>query len=281
MYSTSTVNALNSAGKATPSNQITATYGLFCFLAYAVYHQVAGGEFSALLTMAVIFQCLSVSLQALQVLTKRSAAGISAKSLQLDACAICFRLSSTLWLNGYLPVDMTGDWIYQAFDVYSLVVLCWLLHQVLVEHRSTYQEAEDCLRVAPVVCAALVLGAVFHADMNNRPLFDALWMAGLFVGVVAVVPELLLITRSGGRADSLTSHHIAAMAVSRLLSGIFMWHARHDVTCQYWVQGYEHAIFAILSAHALHMLLLGDFAYYYAKALAKGGLANCDLELDV
>lgn len=74
-----------------------------------------------------------------------------------------------------------------------------------------------------------------------------------------------------------------------------MWHARFDITCDPWVPGYNHAIWAnvseaapskpkctcwskpcksccpevILGANALHMLLLGDFGYYYIKHRAQ------------
>merc|ERR1719352_1052043 len=77
-------------------------------------------------------QCLSVVLLGLQMVTTGSATGISAKALSLDALALCCRLSSTLWLNGYLPVDASGDYIYQIIDICSLCVVGWLLHQVLV-----------------------------------------------------------------------------------------------------------------------------------------------------
>merc|ERR1719506_3484055 len=76
-------------------------------------------------------QCLALVLLGLQMISSGSASGISAKALSLDALAICCRLSSTLWLNGYLPVDASGDYVYQAFDICSLGVLAWLLYQVL------------------------------------------------------------------------------------------------------------------------------------------------------
>mmetsp|Transcript_37154 Transcript_37154/g.115602 ORF Transcript_37154/g.115602 Transcript_37154/m.115602 type:complete len:282 (-) Transcript_37154:35-880(-) len=268
----------HAAGKSAPSGPVQAAYGLFGLGAYVVFSHAAGGEFSAILTLAVVFQCLALTLLALQVMSKRSAAGISARALILDAAALCLRLSSTTWLNGYLPVDMTGDWIYQAVDFASLAVVGWLLYHVFWTHRSTYQESEDSLPAMPFVLGSLILAAMLHADMNSRPVFDALWMAGLFVSVVAVLPQLWLIMRSHGRCEALTSHYIAAMAVSRLLSGTFMWHARHDITCDPWVEGMNHAVWAILGAHAIHLLFLADFTYYYVKALLQDGL-NCRLQL--
>jgi len=277
MYAATTADA---ASKRAPSTEVMAIYGVFLLFAYMVHHQLAGGEFSSVCTMSVIFQCLSVSLLALQVFTKKRVDGISAKSLQLDVFAVCCRLSSTIWLNGYLPVDMTGDWLYQSIDICTLVILCWLLRQVLVVHQHTYQAAEDSLAISPLVSIMLVLAFLLHADMNSRPFFDALWMAGLFVGCIAELPQLWLITRTGGRAEALTSHHIASMMVSRVLSGLFMWYARNDLTTVFWIQGFNHSIYAIFAAHLMHLILLGDFVYYYVKALSKGGLANCTLELE-
>merc|ERR1719498_1894387 len=222
-------------------------------------------------------QCLGMVLLGLQMISTGSASGISAKALSLDALAICCRLSNTVWLNGYLPVDASGDRIFQAIDVGSLMVLAWLLYQVFVAKRSTYQAEDDTLSVMPMIAGSLVLAALLHGNMNMRPLFDTLWMTGLFVSAVAVLPQLWLVTKNGGRVEALTSHYIAAMALSRIFSGIFMWHARHDLTSEPWITGFSHASYAILAAHFVHMLLLGDFAYYYIKAVLAGGL-TCGIE---
>jgi hypothetical protein len=266
------------ATQKSPPPQVLGAYVLFLTCSATMYHLVANGEFSSILTMGVMLQCFGFALLAMQTLMTGSAAGLSARGLGLDALALCLRLSSTLWLQGYLPVDASGDWFFQAVDVCSLALVLWLLHRVLVEKRRSYQEKEDTFPIAPMTLLSFVLAAIFHADMNSRPLFDALWMAGLFVSVVAVMPQLWLIARTGGHVEALTSHYIAAMALGRALSGIFMWHARFDITCVPWMEGVNHAPWAILTAHALHLVLLGDFAYYYVKSIATKGL-GCSLEL--
>merc|ERR1740138_1264916 len=119
-------------------------------------------------------QCLAVVLLALKMISTGSASGISARALALDALALYCRLSNTVWLNGYLPVDASGDYIFQAIDVGSLAVLAWLLYQVLVVKRQTYQVEEDTLSIMPVIVGSLVLAALLHANMNNRPFFDTL-----------------------------------------------------------------------------------------------------------
>merc|ERR1719240_468472 len=132
------------------------------------------------MTMAVMCQCASIGLLGMQVVSS-DASGVSARSLALEAVSLCLRLSSTLWLNGYLPVDESGDWVFQAVDVCSLLMVCWLLHRVLVVERRSYDADVDTLPVLPLVLGSFVLAVLLHADMNSRPIFDTFWMTGLFV----------------------------------------------------------------------------------------------------
>jgi len=266
------------AAEKAPPTKVSVAYGLFGACTLAVYHFVANGEFSAVLTMAAMFQCLATCLLCLQTLANGNASGLSARALGLEAASLSLRLSSTVWLNGYLPVDASGDLVYQLVDVCSLGMVLWLLHQVVVVHCGSYQADADSLPVGRMLLGAFVLAAIFHADMNSRPVFDTLWMAGLFVGVVSVLPQLWLVSKTGGVVQACTSHWIAMTAASRVMSGLFMWHARFDVTCSPWVEGVSHAIWAILAAHLVHLVLLGDFAYCYLKAVASQGLA-CSLDL--
>merc|ERR1719222_644133 len=83
-------------------------YLVFASVTFAMYHFVAERQYSSVITMSAIVQCFGATLLCIQVLSSKSAAGISASSLKLDALAIGFRLSSTTWLNGYLPVDRSG-----------------------------------------------------------------------------------------------------------------------------------------------------------------------------
>jgi len=256
----------------TPAPVIVA-YAIFAAVSFSVYHFVAGRQYSSVITMSAIVQCFGATLLCIQVLSRKSAAGISVSSLKLDALAIGLRLSSTTWLNGYLPVDKTGDHVYQITDVVSLTMILFVMHRVLVVHRQSYQASEDSFQIGPMVLVSLAFAALLHADMDASPLFDTFWMTGLFCGVMAVLPHFSLIVQTGGQADAMTCHYIAATALSRVLSGLFMWEARNDITCKPWIGTFNHAGFAILAAHVLHLLLLGDFAFYYAKNVATCGLS--------
>jgi hypothetical protein len=250
---------------------VIGAYAVFAAIAFAVYHFVAARQYSSVITMSAIVQCLGLTFLCIQVLSSRSAAGISASSLKLDAFAIAFRLSSTTWLNGYLPVDKSGDHAYQIMDALSLALICFLLYRVLVTYRSSYNAAEDTMTIGPMVMVSMVSAALLHGNMDASPLFDTFWMTGLFCGVVAVLPHFWLIVHTGGQVDPMTCHYIAAMALSRVLSGLFMWEARYDIKCKPWIPGVEHAIIVILLAHVAHLLLLADFACHYGSALIRRG----------
>merc|ERR1719401_3328055 len=146
-----------------------------------------------------MLQCLAFALLAVQTIASGSARGISARALALDALALCCRLSSTTWLNGYLPVDASGDWFFQAVDACSLVLVLCLLRHLLMDKRSNYAADEDAFPILPMTVGSFALAALLHADMNNRPFFDAMWMASLLIGVVSVLPQLWLISKTGGR----------------------------------------------------------------------------------
>jgi len=261
------------ATKATPRHPgLIFVYVLFLFVAALVYHWIAEGEFSAVLTVSAIFQCLAFCLLGAHALSTGSVQGISAKSLQLEALALACRLSSTTWLEGYLPFDPTGDYLYQIFDGLSLCMVLWLLHRVL--SCTTYVVDDDSLPVLPFALGSLALGGLLHGDLNDWPLFDAIWMTGLFVGTVSVLPQLWVMTRNRASVPAMTSHFVAVMALSRILSGSYMWHAHPEITCEPWIKGFNHAGYAILAAHAVHLLLLGDFGYFYVKHLATRGLQS-------
>ena len=116
----------SSATQKAPPTHVIVVYTVVLLSMYGVYHSIAGRAFSVVMTFSVMSQCLAVVLLGLQSLSSNSASGISAQALVLEAFSLALRLSSTVWLDGYLPVDKTGDFLFQAVDVCSLVVVIWL-----------------------------------------------------------------------------------------------------------------------------------------------------------
>jgi len=253
---------------------VIAAYIICASAATTVYFAFAHREFSSILTLAAIVHCFGIMLLCFQAMSRRGALGISVGSLTLEGVSLALRLASTTQFQGYLPSDQTGDLLYQCIDVFTLLLLVLLVWRVSSVRRddAEHDGEKDSFHVWPIVVVALVLAAFLHGDMDNNPIFDTLWMAGLYTGVVAQLPQLWMIMQTEGCVDALTSHYIVATGLSVILSGTFMFAAREDITCDMWIiPGFQHAIYAIIFAHAVHLLLLVDFAYYYTRALVKNG----------
>jgi hypothetical protein len=253
---------------------VLSIYFVFGTLSFWLYDSVSQGEFSCILTIAALAQALAFSFLCIQVMSNRSARGISAGALVLDGLSVAGRIPATNWSEGYLPAGTTGDYLYQTVDLCSLLMVLFLLHRVLVVYRTSYEASNDIFKIRPVVFACFGLAALFHGHSADNPLYDTCWMAGLFMGVMAVMPELWLITLSGGVADAWTCNYIIAMGLSRALSGLFMWEARNDVSCDQWFFGFNHAIFFILLAHFVHLMLIADFTYSYGGVAVRNGICS-------
>merc|ERR1719310_896606 len=98
---------------------------------------------STFITLALAIQCFAFSCLRLKISQTKSVTGISGRTLMLQALSCALRLSSTTWLNGYVPVDGTGDWLYQLLDVCALLLVIQLLYCMFRTHRCTYQEEQD------------------------------------------------------------------------------------------------------------------------------------------
>jgi hypothetical protein len=234
-------------------------YTVFITVAVSVYHWIAESEVSSLLTLSAICQCLAFSLLVVDVRSTGSYQGISAKSLQLQAVAVACRLSSTSWLQGYLPNDKTGDFLYQSFDVLSLAMVLWLLPRVLEAQRGTH---DDVLSVTPCALGSFVLAWLVHADLDDMPIFDILWMCGLFVGALAMLPQLWLMARTSANVPAVMNHFVAVTAFSCILSGSFFY------------IGWPYAVYVFLAAHAVHLTLLAGFGCLSVKNFATQGLRS-------
>jgi len=260
---------------ATPDQGTLAVYlGAFAMgaLVCQSFHDLG---LSTFITLAMAIQCFAFTCLRLKIAQTKSVAGISGRSLMLQAMSCALRLCSTTWLNGYVPVDGTGDWLYQLLDVCAFLVVLQLLYCVFKSHRSMYQEEHDTFNVELMALGCFVLAVLVHPDLNNRPVFDTLWTTALYIDVVAMMPQLKLMTKIRGEVEALTSHYVGATALSRLVSLIFWYHGFVELAP---LDGsFNLAGWAIIAAHVLQVLLLGDFLYYYIRAWVSTGSARFEL----
>jgi len=231
---------------------------------------------STFITLGVAIQCFALTCLRLKISQEKSVAGISAQTLVLQASSFALRLCSTTWLNGYIPVDGTGDWLYQVLDVAALLIVLNILYCIFKSHRSTYQEDQDSSFKVEIIALVCFVFAVFvHPDLNNRPVFDTLWATALYIDVVAMLPQLAMMSKIRGEIEALTSHFVGATALSRAVSLIFWYHGFAELAP---LDGsFNLSGWTILAAHVLQVLLLCDFLFYYIRAVVKTGSARFEL----
>lgn len=263
---TSSVFALRRMVKASKNHKDEALgYFVFSVMAFACAHIFSDRLFSSTITLSAACQCLGFVLLRLKVRKQRGAQGISVKTLQLYAVSLCCRLYSTLQYNGYLPVDRSGDWLYQLVDVVALAVVAGLLHTIATKHSDTYMADLDTCKISWFFVGCFILSLFVHPHLNNSLIPDLAWTLALYVETIAMVPQLWLMTKQGGEVEALGGHYIACIFVSRVVMMIFWVHSYHELT----PKGSDFNLpgLGVMGTQILQCVLLADFMYLYVKSV--------------
>ena len=81
--------------------------------------------------------------------------------------------------------------------------------------------------------------------------------------------------------QTLTGQYIACVVVSSLCQSRIQWSAyNYFEVSNYYIPGFNHASFAMMSAYVMHFLLLADFMYFYVRAIWKGKRIGGTMDLD-
>lgn len=243
-------------------------------LIWQTFHDIG---LSTLLTFAVLVQVMALSALLMAIHVRRSVAGLSLKSILMQGVSFFLRLCSTSWLKGYIPVDSTGDWLYQFADFCALCLCLQLAYLVSVTYRRSYQAEQDSFAAPQVVVFCFLLAVLVHPDLNNRPFFDAIWTASLYVDVVSTLPQLWMIGKIGGKVDALSAHYVFLIAVSRFVDMIFWYYGFEELAPEN--GGFNLAGWVVLGAHLVHLLLMWDFIFCYVRStFLKGEIGNKTLD---
>jgi hypothetical protein len=222
-------------------------------------------SFSALLTLSAGIQCLGFALLRLKVHKQMGAQGVSSRALQLFAVSYVSRLYSTLQYNGYLPVDRSGDWLYQLIEVVSLLMVISLIVSTHTIHRHSYDSENDTCGVFFLLGSSFLSAYYVHPSLNSMKSPDVAWTAGLYMEALAMVPQLWMLAKKGGEIDGLASHYIACVFFSRVFTLCFWLNSYVELA----PQGSEFNIpgWGVLGAQLLQVGIFADFMYYYARAM--------------
>jgi hypothetical protein len=235
-------------------------YAAGLMFAPIVYHALSDKEFSAVLTFGALLNCLGLAFLALQQQAWHGevvSVGLSANAFDMYLAALVAKLSSTLWLSGYLPIDRTGDFLYQSADLCSLALVYRL--------RQRAPQLEGAPDARTVIICAIVISLWVHPSLNNYLFFDIAWMTGLLLEAAALMPQLILDAR-----PKASSHGVLALICSKALAALFWFHGFEDVAPD---AGVNYPGWGILAAYAIQLVLLIDL-FMYSLSRTEGNLPS-------
>lgn len=264
------VKGHSSANQGIDTETLTVYLAFFacCVLVIQCFEDVG---LSTLPTLSVAFYLLAMVLLLLKVQRSRNVRGISARSLQMQAMVHGLRLCSTTWLKGYIPSDPTGDWLYQAADVVTLVLCLQLLYTVTKKRALSYQADLDTFDHVTASITCFLIAVIVHPDLNDRVVFDTIWATSLYIDTVAMMPQLWLMSK-GGSVEALTGHYVAAITASRACNFAFWIFGFVELAPA--DGGYNIAGWTVMGAHAIQVVLMCDFMYFYILKLMRS-CADC------
>jgi len=241
-------------------------YAAFTMFWLYVWGAVSHMKFSTLLTAASCVQALGFGVLTVRVHGSKSVKGISSKMLEMFLLYLSSRLTSTWIKTGYIPQDRSGNYVYQICDTCSLMLVLHLLHCVHRTYAHTYEDEKDSFVISVMVAACFVFAWFVHGKYNKSFFFDTCWAFSTNLECLCTVPQLWMMSLRGGKIDWLVVDFVA----TTVLSGAF--------TCLFWAYNWQvlekHgptiAGKALITAHALKLVLSGDFSYYYLRALLGG-----------
>lgn len=243
-----------------------AIYAVMALVIVVGYHMWSDGIFSSIVTLASVVQFLGLVLTLVKV-SKNGFGVLSITTLKMYVPVYVLRLSCTLFHEGYLPVDVSGDWAYQTADIASLAVVIFLIF------KSKYDlnvAEEDYFPSHWTTIGCFLFACVCHPCHNMGQWSDVWWTAAVFLETFVMLPQLrLLAVRKS--VEGVTSHSIACTGVHRALN-FYFWIVCNDEL----VHGCPSSIpmYFVVGALAMQTLLLCDFMFYYLKAVVHRASAG-------
>mmetsp|Transcript_71424 Transcript_71424/g.180583 ORF Transcript_71424/g.180583 Transcript_71424/m.180583 type:complete len:287 (-) Transcript_71424:225-1085(-) len=243
-------------------------WGGFLMTAITIFMVFSSGDFSFLLTLSSLVSLFSFLMVAMTISSTKSCKGVSLKMMECYLAVYFCRLTAIVPFEGYLPFDKSGDWLYQVCEAVALCLAGSIVYCMRVQFPSTYDEAVDSFQHLWIMGPAAVIALILHPHLNNFMPTDIAWAFALYLESVTVLPQFFMFMKEG-KAQTHTSHFLAAQALSRLMSFIFWASSFSELSNP------EHHIKKfvghwVVVIQLIQLIIMGDFIFHYLRAIQKG-----------
>ncbi len=235
---------------------------------------ISSKDFSFFLVLSSLVQTCAFLIILVKVTNYQSCSGLSANTLICYAILLFARLTSTLFLPGYLPSDSSVSWLYQLSDTLSLLICCLLIYLIYFKYKETSDILLDNkIPFYFLVIPCYALSIWFRSSLNNNTFCDINWAFSMYLEAIAIFPQILLFSIKKGQIESFTSHYVALCGLSRLFSLIFWWDTYEELISDDLYFG-KYVGYFIIGSQILQLIIMADYYYLYFKSILKGQEIN-------
>lgn len=234
-------------------------------------------------TVEKVTNFISISVETLGLLLLRhkiqvnnSVKGISGMTMIMYAFVYAIRV----WLA--MPAHWSGSVtelsIDSSFGLISLLLALDILKSIFVTHRSSYQDNLDVLKVKYLLPGCFLLAMILRPHFHMwTTTYGFVWSSCLYMDVLALMPQVIMMSRDGGKVAAPIAHFVAATFLSRIedLSDTILYHGSALQSEEFF--SWRLIVFLQL----MHLLLVADFMYYYVKARTSGVRMVEDLDMSM
>jgi len=253
-----------------------------CFLmAGSVLYYLLGGSLMRadsadfLGYMSTICETLGLLVLQYKIKSQASVKGISGMTIAMYALVFVSRQYLLLPERSWLMIDA---WTVEALQVPSILIVFDILYSVFKTHRSSYQEELDVMNIKYIVPSCIALAVVLHPHFQQGEWHSFLWTTYLYMDVFALLPQIVMMAKSGGKIEAPIAHFVAATAI-RWMIDLCFWYFDFNLGPQGYYKGVNMSGILIVAFHLLSLCLVADFMYYYIKARIGGSKLSDDLDL--
>jgi len=212
----------------------------------------------------------------IKIRRQSSVSGISAMTMVMYALVYLLRLAMVV--PGELSLLYLDGWAIEVLQVASLLMVLDVVRSTLVTYRKSYQEDLDVMHVKYLVPSCVAVAVVLHPLFTQGHLYSMCWTTYLYMDCLALMPQVVMMTRGAGKVEAPVSHFVAATALSRVMDLSF-WYYDFDLGAQGSMWGFNYSGWLIVFWHVVNLAIVADFMYYYVKARFSGNAMSQDLVL--
>ena len=230
-----------------------------------------------MLVLSSLTQMFSFVIVLLKVYNLQNCSGLSLNTLICYLLVLSGRLSSTLFYNGYLPSDTSGDWFYQLTEILSFLFILLLIFLMKKTYKQTSDTNLDTIKFYYFAIPCLIIGLLVHPVLNSNFITDSLWTFSMYLQAFAIYPQIQLFINKKGQIETYTSHYVALLGLSTVFS-IFFWYDTYEELNNWTEISFpffsDYVGYIIIFSQVLQLIIMADFYYLYFKSLFKGEQIN-------